>query len=394
MYFWSEAMCGFRIGIASQLARPRHALLIAIGFVIASATLILLLAIPVGLSRLAAATGHDDIAIIFAAGARDESSSSLKVGIASLIGQLPGVALDTDGRPMIAPQFLVTLKLKDLNGALSTVLMRGVTAATFAILGEEIRETAGRRFQIGINELSAGARAARHLIALDPGAQIKVRSTLWRVSGQFAAGGLWESELWADIESLQAAFNATTTPSVVWVKLESPDAFDAFATALIADKRLRDTRVERQRDYYLRQVGFVTHFATIGAIAIATALGIGALLAIANALTLALIARRQELAILRAIGFRATSLVFALLAEIAVLGMIATSATIVVTAALVNGTEVATSTGNQAIGFALAVTPEVMACAFAYTMLLALASAIWPAHQALAMPLADALRGD
>lgn len=380
------------LGLASHCARPRHLALIAAGFLIGGFVLIFLLVVAAGFERLGAETGADDVAIVFAASARNESDSALKPEAAALVGDVPGVAHDSVGLPLIAPQFIASTKLRRTNGELATVLVRGITPATWTLIGTRIAHN-GTHSQRS-NELIAGAAASLNFVGLDPGASAKVRNTVWHVADRFESGGLWDSELWADIASLQASFNAPAALSVLWVKLDSPAAFATFEAALGADKRLRDLRTELQRSYYDRQVHFVSRFVRIAAAGIAAALGMGAALAIANALTLALVARRRELAILRALGYSRGTLALALVFEVWLTGLLATLLAIAVMCFALDGVSIGSSTGSQAVSFTLVVTPETTAWACAYALLLGTISAAWPAWQAVRAPLLIALRGE
>jgi putative ABC transport system permease protein len=388
-----ELAGALRLGLASHAERPRHLLLIGTGFIIGALVLILLLAIAAGFERLGDGTGAEDVAIVFAANARNESDSALTSETAALVAELPGVARDPDGHPVVAPQFIASTKLRRADGEIATVLVRGVTPVTWTLAGVHPASGASSR-GIGVDGLMAGVAAARSFVALDAGARIKVRGRVWTVVDRFEAGGLWDSELWVDIASLQAAFNAPAALSVVWVKLDTPSAFAAFEAALDGDRRLRDVRTEVQRSYYARQVRFVSRFVRIAAIGIAVALGAGASLAINNALTLALIARRRELALLRALGYLRCILGVALLIEVVPIGLFATLVAIAMTWLILDGTAVGSSTGTQAVSFTLRVTPEVAMCALGYALLLGIVSAAWPAWQAVRAPLVAALNGD
>jgi putative ABC transport system permease protein len=292
----------------------------------------------------------------------------------------------------VAPQFIASTKLRRTDGMIATVLVRGVTPATWDLAGARPFPPVAARS--GADGLLAGLAAARGFVALGIGDRVKVRQMMCTVAGRFEATGLWDSELWIDIASLRAAFNAPAAISVVWVKLDSSSAFTTFRAALDADQRLRGLRTELQRSYYARQVRFVSRFVRIAAAGIAATLGAGASLAIGNALTLALVARRRTLALLRALGFRRRILGAALLIEVAPIAFLATSVAIAAAWFLFDGVAVGSSTGAQAVSFTLEVTPEAMAWAFGYASLLGVASAAWPAWRAVRAPLVSALHGD
>lgn len=383
-------------GLAAAVARPRHTLLIAFGFVIAGMTLAVLLTLPAGLKRLAGNTGLTDVAVVLPGNSfATESSGSFKPELAALVGSLPGVARGRQGQPLVAPQFVVDARLRRNDGTTATVLLRGVTPAFWDVAGDAISMRSGRRFAAGRDELIAGVAAARGFVALDTGATTSVNKNPWHVSGEFTAGGgFWESELWTDMAALQAAYHAQGAMSCLWVKLTLPAAFTAFQEALRDDPRTEGLHAVLQRDYYTGQTSFLKGLVTVATEGVAVALGLGAILATVNALGMALAARRRELGILRSVGFRRSALTVALLLEVLIIGAVCAAAAVVVAWLAVNGHEVGSSTGGSAIQFRMHVDGSVIGWTFAYLLLLGLLSALWPIARAVRAPLTRVLQDE
>lgn len=210
----------------------------------------------------------------------------------------------------------------------------------------------GRPFAAGKDELIAGVGAARGFVALDTGATTSIHRNPWHVSGEFAAnGGFWESELWTDLAALQSAYHAQGALTCLWVKLTSPAAFEEFKEALHDNPQTQGLHAVRQRDYYTGQTEFLKYLVTAAAEGVSALLGLGAVLAITNALGMALDARRRELAIQRALGCRRGALAVALLVEVLVIGAVCAAVAVLVAWLAVNGHEVGSSTGGSAIEF-------------------------------------------
>ncbi|TAL82543.1 MAG: ABC transporter permease [Rhodanobacter sp.] len=390
-----EITGALRTGLAASLARPRHLLLTVSGFLIASLTLVALLAIPAGLDQVAARTGLADVALVLPGSTSDESGGTIAPDLSRLASVLPGVALDRQGRPLVAPQFVVNAKLRRIDGTTSTVLVRGVTPVFWHVVGSSAHLSAGKRFGSGLNELIAGRGVARAFVGLDTGAKLSLNQTPWRVTGEFmAGGGLWESELWTDLGTLQAAYNAQGQITALWVKLSSPAAYRRYAAALHADSRLRSLQVLPQRDYYAARTAFLAKFVRIAAIVIASVLGLGAALAIVNALGMALTARRREINVLRAFGFRTFSVALALLIEVLVIGQCCAALALLLGRLLLNGHGVDSSTGSQAIRFSMDITPAVAGWVLAYIAVLGTLSALWPIWHVVRSPLLRGLRDE
>lgn len=382
-------------GFATALARPRHTLLIAFGFLIAGITLLVLLTIPAGLKRVAGKTGLAGVAVVLPNGAADESSGTFKPELAGLVGSLPDVAHGPDGHPLVAPQFVVNTRLRRTDGTTATVLVRGVTPTFWKVIGQSTAMRSGKHFDSGKDELIAGVAAARSFVSLDTGATVSIHKGPWHVTGNFTAGGgLWESELWTDMAALQSGYNAQGTLTALWVKLTSPAAFKTFSKALHDDPRTQGLYAIPQPDYYARQTVFLQWFIRIAAEGIALALGLGAILAIVNALGMALDTRRRELAILRAVGFRRPVLAAALLVEVLVIGAICAGIAVLIGWLTVNGHEIGSSTFSSAIQFRMRVDGGVIGWTVAYLLLLGSLSAIWPIARTVRAPLTRALQDE
>jgi len=377
------------------LSRPRHHLLTMAGLLVASLTLLIVLTIPAGLSRIAATTGRDDVVVVLASPRGDEADGSITPERVERIGALPDIARDANGAPLMAPQFVVHSKFPRHDGMPATAIVRGATPAIWHVVGDDVRIEHGQRFDSGVNELVSGASAARRYLYASTDSNITLPRSIWRVSGEFSANGnLWESEFWGDLDALQAVFNAQGQITTIWLRLARADGYVRFAEAMRADPQLRGLSFMRQHDFYAGRVGFVVLFARVAAWTIAVLLGLQALLVSHNAIGLSLRARRRDLAILRAVGFRSDALFIALLVETLLLSALCAVVAIALGFLLLDGKGIDSSTLDSSIHFTTAMTPEVVVSTLAYAMLLGLASTIVPAWSSLHAPLAPALASE
>src|SRR5690625_7735047 len=115
MSFVRELLAALALSFRTSLAQPRHLLLTVAGFLIAAATLLGLLTIPAGMAQLAAHTGLPDVAVVIAAGADAGGMDSAEQR--ALNGNRPGVAHNSAGDALVAPQFLVTTRHRRPEGA-------------------------------------------------------------------------------------------------------------------------------------------------------------------------------------------------------------------------------------------------------------------------------------
>lgn len=376
----------------ATIARPRHMLLTVAGFLIAATTLVGLLTIPSGLAQLAGHTGLDDVAMVLRGQNASEARGLNIAQKSAMIGNLPGVAHNAQGQALVAPQFVVNVTLRHHDGTRGDVMVRGVSPIFWQVVGDSVHISKGRVFKPGIHELIAGTDATRQFVALGTGAHVVIRQTPWKVTGKFTAGGsLWQSQLWTDIGSLQSQWNAPGRVTSLWVKLTSPDAFNAFAAALESNASLKGLRAERQRHYYRWQIGFIYRYARVAAWGIALVLGIAAILAISNALNMTFLARRRETAMLRAIGFGQPAVAMAMLIEVVVVGLVCSGTMVLVGWGVLNGRTITSATFFQSIGFSLTVNAATACWTLLYSTTLGTIAALWPVIRAVRAPLIGAL---
>src|SRR5262249_22719333 len=98
------------------------------------------------------------------------------------------------------------------------------------------------------------------------------------------------------------------------VRLDSPDSLTRLGDAIDADRRLSNS-LYRESDFYAAQSESSTRLMTIVGITAAAIMAIGATFASLNSLYAAVAARTREIAILRALGFSALSVIMSVLAE-------------------------------------------------------------------------------
>lgn len=382
-------------GLYSQLHRPRHLLLISVGFLVAALTLVVLLTIPAGVTRLAGATGMPNIVVISAGSGTDEAEAPIPPDVVSLIGTLPGIAENAAGKQLVAPQFLVRVKARRRDGVLTTLLVRGVPPEYWDMVGQKVRVVSGGAFVPGKLELLAGREAAHGLVGLDTGSHFSTNGILWDVAGVFSAGdSLWESEVLADVSSLQGAFNVPTQITSVWVQLASPGELPNFLQAMHGDPRFAGVTAVPQHEFYSRQLQFLLVFVRIAVAVVAVILGLGAALAIGNSLSMAVAARTREIAIMRAVGFPNFILFLAMLTEVVFVGVLCAITATGIGAMLLGGRDVASSLAGQGIHFKMVVSGSVFLSVVLYAALLGVVSGIPSLWSISNKRLVDALRAE
>jgi len=372
--------------------RPRDSMLMSAGFIISAAALAVMLAIPAGIERIAGYTGQADIALVMSDGAMSkEDGGTLTPDQVALISQLPQVARDADGRPLVAPMALANAKLTRDDGVTSTVLLRGVTPAIWQVLNQNAVHS-DTPLQEGQRQLLVSRTLAQRFPDLSH-PQVSIQQRQWEVVGTLDAGGnLWESEIWTDLSAVQAAYNRPGRVSSLWIKLAAPDALADLMQAAKDEPRLQGVRVIGQQAYYQQQTSLVSHFARYAALGISILLGAGAMLAISTTLSMALDKRRREMATLRALGFNTIAVGLASLLEVLLIGVIATLLAVAVTSLVMDGTPFGTSSGHLAVYARFSIGIEVISQVVLYSLVLGVLSAALPLWKTMTGKLVDALK--
>jgi putative ABC transport system permease protein len=351
------------------------------------AVLVGMLSIAQGFRHAMTTGGSPDAALVLRSGADTEMTSIMSKEETRIIANAPGVIASS-------AELYVSLELpKRSTGTDANVPLRGVEASAYRIRpGLRLRE--GRRFEPGRNEVIVGSAAAGEFRGLDLGAQLDVNGQAWTITGLFTdAGGLAESEIWADTSMLQAAFQRGTSFQGVHVKLISAGAFDSFNAALVSDPRL-NVKVVRETDYYAEQSRVVTNLITTLGTLVAALMGVGAAFGALNTMYSAVASRTREIATLRALGFSGGAVVFSVLAESMSLALLGGTAGGGVAWIMFDGYRAATMNMQSfsQVAFAFAVTPALLARGVVCAAIIGFIGGLFPALRAARQPIAAALR--
>jgi putative ABC transport system permease protein len=246
----------------------------------------------------------------------------------------------------------------------------------------------------GTTEIVVGRAASNQFAGLTVGSTQNWGQNTWTVVGIFDAGGnVAESEIWADVRVLQPAYRRGNTFQSVYVRLESPDAFQKFKDALTTDPRISVTAVP-EPEYYAGQSEILHMIITTIGYLIAALMGIGAIFGAVNTMYTAVASRTREIATLRALGFGNGPVVVSVLTEAIVLAVIGGVLGGLAAWAAFDGYQ--TSTMNfqsfSQVAFAFAVTPALLVQALVFAVVMGTVGGLFPAWRAARLPVVTALR--
>ena len=392
MSFIRQVLLVTNMNLRSVLERSGSSLVIIVGIAGSVAVMVSLLAMAEGLSSTISSTGEMDRVIIL----RDGSSSELSSGVAmtelDTVSSSPGIK-SIDGEPMIAAELFAIIDLKK-KGAESTsnLPIRGVQPASFRIR-PEVDIIEGRNFTTGTAEIIVGKGANNQYEGLEIGDQIKVRDSFATVVGIFSSNGdVHESEIWADLATAQGLFRRGASASSMILKLDSSDSFNEVGLFVESYPNL-ELKVQSESDFYENQSSGADLIKVFGQV-VGYIMAIGAVFAALNTMYSAVSTRLVEIGTLRALGFKGTTVLLALLIEALLLATIGGLLGGAIAYILFNGYTVSTLAGASfsQTAFAFAVTGEIIQQGLTLALLVGFIGGVFPAWNAARRDITEALR--
>ena len=322
-----------------------------------------------GLEQTLVDTGSPDNVVVLRAASETEVSSVIDRSAADVIVVQPQVAQTAAGDPIASKEtlVLVTLPKKEANKP-ANVVIRGIGPQSMN-LRPQVKLIAGRNIKPGTREVIAGKSIAERIQGASLGGTLRFAMADWTIVGIFEAGRTaFDSELWADVDQLMAAFRRNIF-SVIIIKAPGQKAFDGLKMQLETDPRLT-VQVKREIEFYREQSEVMSRFIRLLGVAMTVFFSIGAILGAMVTMYTAVANRTAEIGTLRALGFPRRHILAAFLTESLFLGLIGGVAGIgagsllqLLTISTVNwatfselafGFELTTSIALYALGFALA----------------------------------------
>ena len=291
------------LSLSSIPSRAGLSISTALAIALVVGVLLVFLAMADGFQRVVEGTGSDDVAVVLRSGASAELNSGLSRDQARLIEQMPGVAKDASGAPIASPELYVVVDgIKRSSQTEVNLPLRGVSPAGPA-LREGLTIVDGRMFEPGANELVVGQGVLREFDGYELGRTVTLGLTEWTVVGVFALNGsVFESEIWADLPTVQNLFRRGSSVQTVRVQLTSPEAIEELRVAIEAEPRL-NAEVKSENEFFAEQSSGTINLIKIFGWPLAITMALGALAGALNTMYSSVQARTREIATLRAIGF-------------------------------------------------------------------------------------------
>ncbi|HTH68213.1 MAG TPA: ABC transporter permease [Rhodanobacter sp.] len=383
------------VGVSTLRQRLGSSSVIVIGIAGVVGVLVALLAMGEGYSETLRKTGNTDTAIVMRGASASEVMSVLERDSVVVIPQVAGIARDAQGKPIASPELVVAANLQLKGGTpddVGSVQLRGIGDEAWTVR-PNVRLVAGRKFKPGMHELLVGQGAQREFDGLQVGQQVKLGSQSWTVVGAFASGDALDSELWADANVVADAYRRGGSRNSVTVKLTSPQAFDAFKAKVEADPRLK-VDVSTTLDYFSKQSEGTSKMIKGIGITVGLIMAIGAIFGALNCMFAAVAARAREIATLRAIGFRGTPVVVAIMLETMLLALLGGLLGGLLAWLIFNGYTASTLAAGSVgkLSFEFSVTPALLWSGLKWALAIGFIGGLFPAVRAARLPVTTALR--
>jgi putative ABC transport system permease protein len=372
-----------RLGLLAILQRKWSSLVLVGSVACVIGVLLSMLSVTAGMLRTYRLGEDPRLAIVLGPEYGTEWGNGIPADDIGTILDAPGIARSPDGHPLADPEVLISVPP---SGAylIGGPLLRGIGAAGLA-LHPGVKIVEGRQFHSGRQELTIGVAAAR-AVQLRVGDRVTLPGGRWPIVGAFTdEGGTLESQFLADANTLLAAGRTSGYGSVL-VKLESPDAFDAFSHWLSTNPDLKES-AEPLTAYLQRNSHQFSAFFTALAYTVASMMTLGALFGTVKLMYAAVSARTREIATLRAIGYQPLPVALSVLLETTTLALTGALLGAAVAWLLFDGKHT-TQARNV---FDLSVSGHLIALGIAWALVLAVLGGVPPSIRAARGSVRDAL---
>jgi putative ABC transport system permease protein len=329
--------------------------------------------------------------IVLRKGSTDEVNGGFELAKADDIVNLPGIARDETGRPLVARELVNIPIAERLEGTRTNIIMRGVEPASRRLRPEFTILPGGRDVEPGKGECIVSRSLSKRFKDMAVGSVLRAgERESYRVVGVFTAGGsAAESEVWVDFKDLQRNLNREGYVSTVHLRAASATDLESIRKTINDDPQFK-LDPQREGDYYANQTRSSILFKTAGTL-IALFLTFGAMFAAANTMYAAVSSRIREIGTMRALGFSRFDLLASFLGESVLLCTLGGALGLLATLPL-SALTISTSLNFAESAFSFRFGPIVMTVALVMTVAMGVFGGLFPALRAVRLDVISALR--
>lgn len=380
-----------KYNIGNLMSRKTSTVMTILGIGVVIAVMVAMLALHNGVNQALVSSGSPENLMVLREGAQTEATSWVSREKYRIIRELPGIAKNAEGQPLVSPELVIIFKLPRRDNATgSNVNVRGVTPNALA-LRPYIDLVEGRMVRSGLKEVMVSKRMQERFLNMGIGESFRSGTHTWTVVGVFdAKEKSFDSEIWADLDTLAAAQKRPAYSSLL-IKPVDAASFRSIRDSIQTDTRLK-LLVKDEQKYYEDQTSGLLGIRILVTI-VAFFMVLGATLGAMNTMFSAVASRKRELATMRALGFKRRDVLLSIVIEATVVSGLA-GVVGVLLALPVNG--IATGTANfmtfSEVAFNFNISPGVAVFAVGLAIVAGVIGGLLPAVSAARLPITQALR--
>ncbi|HXU77374.1 MAG TPA: ABC transporter permease [Methylomirabilota bacterium] len=344
-----------------------------------------------GLNSAIRDTSSPDNLIVIRSGANSESTSLIALDQLDALKFLPAIHRDAAGNPLISPELTSQVFMPAADHTLDTLPLRGVLPLSKEV-HDRVHIISGRMFEPGLSEVMIGKLIVNQYPGCSVGSNLRLGRRTWKVVGVFEAGGSsFESEVWADLHSLQEDSRRGSSFNSIRLKLEPGADIPSLVQRIASDPRI-NLHAQTESEYYREQSTITARLRVLGLL-VAGVMAFAAIFAAMNTMYAAVSARTTEIGTLRALGFSPAAIMTSFLLESSALALAAGVVGIIL-ALPINGfsTKFNGAISSPTLAFSFHVTGTIILQALVFALLIGLAGGWLPARQAMRLSVVNALR--
>jgi len=346
-----------------------------------------------GLRKTLVSTGSDQNFVVFRKAATSDVLSVVDRDSTRLVATFPELATAKDGEPVFSTEMVVIINLNKYGtNDMGNVIVRGVRPEALK-LRPQVHLSEGRFFRTGTTEVIVGRSISKRFQGCRVGQTLKFGSRTWNIVGVFDANKSgFESEIWADVEQMMAAFNRPSY-STMTVQLKDDKALQALKTRFQTEPRLQSFEIKNEKQYFAEQSEALAKFLTVLGLVITVIFAFGAMIGAMITMYASVANRTVEIGTLRSLGFLRRNILLAFLIEALFIALIGGGLGLVLASflqAVTISTLNFTTFSELAFGFNLS--PDIVVSSLIFATVMGIFGGFLPAVRAARMPIVNALR--
>ncbi|MFT5758366.1 MAG: putative ABC transport system permease protein [Alteromonadaceae bacterium] len=377
-----------------------------------AAVMLGVLALSSGMVKTMERTGLDNTLLVMRSGAVSELQSVMFPMEVKLLSNNAQVLQDKNGQAIISAEMFVNAEYKkaqvntllaietvDLDNKIDrdvdseSLSLRGISQNTY-LFRPHFKLVRGEKFATGLRQLIVGQAIARRMPELVVGGTIILGGSQWLISGIFSDNNsVFESELWADIGTVQSDYRRGSSVQSVRLALKDNTDLTKLEQEWQADPRL-NVRLILEKVFFAEQAQNLTRLIRWIGLPIAIVMALGAIVAALNTMYAAIASRSKEIATHKAIGFTPFAISLSIISEALLLAVVGGLLGILPLYIAFDGWTAATQNANSLsqMMFNFDISLLLMSQAMLLSIIIGLLGGILPAIKAMRMPVTVALR--